>query len=238
MLVTLVSHTSYPAVTIESAACECYKAAPSNEHKHIKQCYRNGHHSVLEHASFTFHASGVSRACLAQLTRHRLASFSIESQRYVDYQTGFPFRTPPSIAENDDAAMLFYRAMALAGNTYNHLINLGISKEDARFVLPNATTCSLTFTMNLRELIHFCNERLCSRAQWEIRELAGEMIKLVNNVTDGGFSYMLVPKCLAVPDMPLCREGKRSCGKAPTKEVYLNAKACVARMEKGEPSNE
>lgn len=223
MIVTLKTFTPNPLQVIEEAACECYQSTPDPDSKHVHQCFFSGHHSVLEHVSFTFQAIGISRACLAQLTRHRLVSFSVESQRYVNYEQGLPFRMPDSIKNNPQAADRFSKAMGLAHAAYVSLLDVGIPKEDARFVLPNATTCNVTFTMNLRELIHMCNERLCSRAQWEIRELVSGMVEEVNKATGKKFSYMLQPKCLSNPLLPLCVEGKRSCGRAPTVSRYIES---------------
>lgn len=147
MIVTLKTFTPNPLQVIEEAACECYQSTPDPDSKHVHQCYFSGHHSVLEHVSFTFQAIGISRACLAQLTRHRLVSFSVESQRYVNHEQELPFRTPDSIKDNKKAVDCFNRAMASAHTAYVSLLNAGIPKKDARFVLPNATTCNTPFNV-------------------------------------------------------------------------------------------
>lgn len=221
MQVKLVAFTPDPLMVIEKAASQCYQSEPDPQGRITKACYLSGHHSVLEHASFTFEIDGVSRALLAQLTRHRLASFSVKSQRYVN-EGAFKYVTPP-IAQKvglhayDD---LMFQIHYL----YNHLIDCGWSAEDARMILPNACCTTLTVTMNLRELVHFCNERMCIRAQWEIRELANEMAKAVNEATDNVFAYMLVPHCEKNPQYPFCTQGKKCCGKHKTlKEIYHDA---------------
>ncbi|MDR1670078.1 MAG: FAD-dependent thymidylate synthase, partial [Oscillospiraceae bacterium] len=130
-----------------------------------------GHESVLEHAAFTFTLENVSRALLAEITRHRIASFSVKSQRYVK-ESRFDHILPPSVQADGEAAGLFDRAMEAAGETYRALLERGIPPEDARFVLPNACCTHIVITMNARELRHFFRLRCCNRAQWEIRSVA------------------------------------------------------------------
>lgn len=178
------------------------------------QCYRSGHHSVLEHASFTFKISDISRACSHQLVRHRMASYSQRSQRYCD-EDGFGYVTPPSIELSS-----YHDSIENALDEYVHLKNsMGRPAEDARYVLPNACVTAIYVTMNLRSLINFMRERLCNRAQWEIREAAKEMRKLVVDVMPQA-DEMLRPKCEAHVDYPFCPEHK-SCGRHLTlKGVY------------------
>jgi thymidylate synthase (FAD) len=159
----------------------------------IKKVMDSGHHSVLEHLDFTFAIDGISRACSHQLVRHRHASFSQKSQRYVN-EGEFDFVTPKRIQENSQALLYFNDAMEKDKNVYKALINLGIPQEDARMVLPNACTTSLVMTLNLRELIHIANLRLCTKAQAEIRELTQEMCDIVA-VNEPWLSYYLKPKC-------------------------------------------
>lgn len=174
MEVKLTRITQNPVDAIEEAASNCYDSEPSGG-RIMKACYRSGHHSVLEFAQFTFHISGVSRALLAQLTRHRIASFAVRSQRYCS-EDGFEYVIPPSIKENEKALEFYKQMMESLDEGYHALSeNFGIPNEDARFILPNACATTLEISMNGRELIHFFNERMCTRAQWEIRALAYKM---------------------------------------------------------------
>ena len=175
----------------------------------------------MEHVSFTWEISGVSRALLAQLTRHRFVSFSVQSQRYCDMKNGTAV-IPPMISNNPQALHLFFESMSACAKAYSDLQELGIPNEDARYVLQNSCATSLTCTMNLREFIHLCNERLCARAQWEIRELVRKMVDEVNDATDNAFADMLKPKCERDQNAPMCPESKRqSCGRHPRKaDVY------------------
>lgn len=220
MNVKLVSMTPNPLKTIEEAACQCYQSEPTEDGKIIKACYQSGHHSVLEHASFTFEVGGISRACLAQLTRHRLASFSVRSQRYVS-EDNFAYIMPDVAANDPQAKADFHALMKEIQNAYvKFQEKYHWKNEDARMVLPNACCTSLTVTMNLRELIHFCNERMCTRAQREIRDLAYFMADEVNKATKGVFKDMLVPKCMRYKPYNFCPE-RQSCGKSPRlKDVY------------------
>lgn len=223
MKVRLTRFTTDPVMAIEEAASKCYDSQPSPEGRITNNCLRSGHTSVVEHVSFTWEIEGVSRALLAQLTRHRVASFSVQSQRYVKYNGGFNYVTPPSIiALGAEAVESYKQDMEYLNQAYNRWLSMGIDAEDARMVLPNACCTTLTVTMNLREFMHFCNERLCARAQWEIRSLCKEMVKCVNEATDGAFAYYLVPKCEKHKGFPFCTESKeKSCDKHPTlKEVY------------------
>ena len=219
MKVTLTRFTPDPVMAIEEAASQCYQSKPNPSGKIMKACYLSGHHSVLEHVSFTWHIEGVSRALLAQLTRHRIGTaFSVKSQRYCS-ESQFEFVTPPSIIMGSPTSKeLYIAAMESAQSYYDALIFAGFPAEDARMVLPNACCTTLQCAMNLRELIHFCNERLCSRAQWEIRAMCWKMVEAVNEATDNSFDYMLQPKCWSDPEHPFCPEGSKSCGKCPTLE--------------------
>ena len=189
MHVTLIQSTPNPIETIAKIASICYDSDPKDPMKLVKHLYRNGHHSVFEHIYFTFKIDGISRACSHQLVRHRHCSFTQRSQRYCD-EDGFGVVLPESIAKVDEKHG-YYDLMDEIEQHYGELQAHGVPNEDARMVLPNACTTSLYLSCNLRELIHVANERLCTRAQWEIRELAKEMVALV----DPELQFMLVPKC-------------------------------------------
>ena len=165
---------------LEHAGRACYHSHKQGEPgRFVENRIREGHESIIEHASATFEISGISRACSHQLVRHRLASYSQESQRYVDMSMP-AFVIPASIVENKSAMLEWGKFMQEARGTYKRLRSLGISKEDARFILPNATMTRIIVTMNFRELRHFFTVRLHRAAQWEIRALAREMLRLVH----------------------------------------------------------
>lgn len=185
MNVTLVQATPDPINTIAKIASICYDSDPKNALGLVKHLYKNGHHSVFEHIYFTFRIDGISRACSHQLVRHRMCSFTQRSQRYCS-EDGFEYVKPDSVkSDGYDLTMEVLRI------DYEDLSDDGVPNEDARYILPNACATSLYMSLNLRELIHLCNERLCRRAQWEIRELVTQMVALV----DDDLKTMLVPKC-------------------------------------------
>lgn len=221
MIVKLISCTENPLFTCEEAASVCYDSTPDVEHptRILGSCIKNGHQSVCEHANFTFEVDGISRACLAQLTRHRLASFSVRSQRYCK-EDGFNYVTPPKIAADVKANEIYKTLMNTIDSVYHFLTaQCAISNEDARFVLPNACFTSLYMTVNLRELIHICNERLCTRAQWEIRELVQKMRDAVVEQYPECAEW-LRPKCERDPKHPFCPE-RQCCGRhKKLSEVY------------------
>lgn len=190
MKVTLIQQTPNPIETIAQIASICYDSDPKDPMKLVKHLYNNGHHSVFEHIYFTFKIGGISRACSHQLVRHRHCSFTQRSQRYCD-EDGFRVVEPPSIATNVEALSYYNKEMIDIRFVYAQTQSQGVPNEDARYILPNACATSLYLSCNLRELIHIANERLCTRAQWEIRELVQEMVKLV----DPQVQFMLVPKC-------------------------------------------
>ncbi|MDR3306422.1 MAG: FAD-dependent thymidylate synthase [Endomicrobium sp.] len=138
----------------------------------------SGHHSVLEHASFTFGVEGVSRALLAQLTRHRIASFSVQSQRYVKFKSGLDFVFPPTIKKDEKLLKKYNSFLKNTKNLYKEFLDAGIPAEDARYILPNAAATQIIITMNARELRHFFSLRCCNRAQWEIKDMARRMLNL------------------------------------------------------------
>ena len=191
MKVTLIQQTDNPIETIANIASICYDSDPKNPMGLVKHLYRNGHHSVFEHIYFTFKIEGISRACSHQLVRHRMCAFTQRSQRYCS-EDGFGFVTPPTIHDDPSSEFNYRKLMNRVQDTYTGLTKMGeIPNEDARFLLPNACETSLFLSCNLRELIHIANERLCNRAQWEIRELVTQM----RNLVDENLRWMLVPKC-------------------------------------------
>ena len=177
--------------------------------------------SALEHAGFTFAIDGISRACSHQLVRHRVASYSQQSQRYVRFSSDEEFVVPPRIMASPEAREVFYRAMADARRAYESLVELGLAEgrgkesvfEDARFVLPNAAETKIVVTMNARELRHFFSIRCCRRAQWEINRLAWVMRHLALSVAPALFAGT-GPGCMTGG----CPEGKMTCG-----EPYTDA---------------
>ena len=222
--VTLLAYTPDPEKTCALAARTCYSALEYDELKalvaekdqaaFLKRIVASGHLSVLEHASFTFGVSGVSRALLAQITRHRIASFSVQSQRYVSLAEGFGYVIPHRIKDlGEEAVKEFERQMEQMQTWYGEWQEkLGAgegSNEDARFVLPNACETHITLTMNARELLHFFSLRCCNRAQWEIRALAEQIYRLVLPIAPAIFEHA-GPGCVR----GACPEGKRSCGQA------------------------
>ena len=224
MKVALVRHTLSPEEVVALGARLCYSRArvddllervsTRDQTDFVNRIMGMGLDSVLEHASFTFGIEGVSRVLLAQITRHRLASFSVQSQRYVSYEDGFGYIMPPKIAAlGEDAQAEFARQMDTMHLWYTQWQErLGTGEggnEDARFVLPGACETRMMVTMNVRELRHFFSLRMCSRAQWEIRELATRMHALCMEVAPALFANA-GPGCLR----GACPEGEKSCGKA------------------------
>lgn len=185
MKVTLVQATPNAVKTIAKIASICYDSDPKDPMALVKHLYAGGHHSVFEHIYFTFKIEGISRACSHQLVRHRHCSFTQRSQRYCS-EDGFEYVTPKSVN-----GLQFTADMKVVEDWYIDHQEHGVPNEDARYLLPNACATSLYLSCNLRELIHMANERLCMRAQWEIRDLVREMCNLV----DPQLQFMLVPKC-------------------------------------------
>lgn len=206
MNVTLIRYTPEPDKLCGEAAAICtgYTGDPL---KALRGALESGHESVAEHACFTFRIEDVSRVLLAQLTRHRLASFSVQSQRHcgISYNMAMPESVRNASSHVYDA---FLDAVESSYKAYDWLIENGIPAEDARMVAPEGEMTELVMTMNARELRHFFSLRCCNRAQWEIRELAWRMLKEVYVVAPELFKDA-GPGCLRGP----CPEGKRSCGK-------------------------
>lgn len=170
----------------------------------IRRVMGYGHGSVIEHASFTFSVEGVSRAMTHQLVRHRIASYTQQSQRYVKYNALEDYVTPPSISKSAEAKKTFDATLESAAGAYEALLKMGVPKEDARFVLPNAAKTNIIVTMNARELRHFFNVRCCERAQWEIKEIALEMLRQAKRAAPALFENS-GPTCV---ELGYCAEGK------------------------------
>lgn len=226
MKVTLLSYTKDAERLCAAAARSCYSKKGASTllegmdeakaDKAISEITGMGHHSVIEHASFTFSIEGVSRALTHQLVRHRIASYSQQSQRYVPLREP-SFVTPPSVMEDAELRAEFEALMAKAWECYR-MLSEKVPAEDARYALPNACTTNITVTMNARELWHFFSLRTCRRSQWEIRQVADEMLRQVKRVSPSIFSEA-GPGCVRGP----CPEGKMTCGK-PRKQELKNLK--------------
>lgn len=222
--VTLIAHTPEPEKVIAMASRTCYSALDlegldkktdaADNAAYIRRVLASGHTSIAEHASFTFGLEGVSRTLLAQITRHRVASFSVQSQRYVSVAGAevFDYVLPPRIrALGPEAEEKFAQQMKTMQRWYDEWSEaLGQdSAEDARFVLPGAAATRIVMTMNARELLHFFSLRMCNRAQWEVREAAWRMYELVYPLAPSVFENA-GPGCAR----GACPEGKRTCGRA------------------------
>lgn len=223
--VVLLRYTPDPEAVVAMAAKLCYSPSDIEELKEkietkdqtafVEKLASIGHLSPIEHVSFTFGVEGISRACSHQLVRHRVASFSQQSQRYVKAEQ-FDYIIPPSIKQDPHTVREFEKCMAEAQENYTKLLQrleeLGFKGEsgqqDARYLLPNAAETKIVLTMNARELLHFFRVRCCSRAQWEIREMADRMLDQVKKVAPTIFAKG-GPGCLHAP----CPEGKMTCGK-------------------------
>lgn len=232
MNVELIAYTPNPDAVCNVAAGTCVSEdipvmeMSVNRYRALKGALKSGHESVIEHATFTFSIEGVSRALTHQLVRHRLASFSQQSQRYVN-MNGFEYVIPDSIKNHEktwdengktDVEKWYRNTMESLSEFYAMLIEAGIPEEDARYILPNACCTNIVVTMNARELRHFFRLRCCSRAQWEIRELANRMLELVKEVAptifaDAGASCVATGRC---------PEGKKSCGKVKKSQNVLD----------------
>ncbi len=254
--VILLRHTPAPEEAVAMAAKLCYspshidslrqKISSEDQRAFVKKLMEVGHMTPVEHASFTFAVEGISRACSHQVVRHRLASYSQQSQRYVSEEKGFRYIMPPSIREDKELRQYFEKVMEFSQHIYNTIVQRlnrkGITGEaanqDARFVLPNAAETKLMVTMNARELLHFFRLRCCNRSQWEVRGLAEEMLRLVKRVSPVIFDKA-GPACIVGP----CPEGEYSCGKASEvrKKYGISPKARrfePKRAEKPSPSAE
>ncbi len=213
MKVRLITHTPDPERVVAMAAKSCHTVdIPKTEEmseKEIEAIIRitrdAGHHSVMEHASFTFSIEDVSRALTHQLVRHRLASYSQQSQRYVNLEP-LEYVAPPTVSSNRKAREKYEEIMEYLEKSYHEMVDIGIPLEDARYILPNATHTNIVVTMNARELWNFFTLRTCMKAQWEIRTLAYIMLRQVRDVAPTLFEGA-GPACLRGP----CPEGEREC---------------------------
>ena len=215
--VTLLSHTPEPERMVASSARLCYSPSSASDlvegmsqetvEKMVNMLVAMGHDSPLEHVSFTFGIDGVSRTLTHQLVRHRIASYNQQSQRYVDAHN-FEYVTPPSIAEKPEAKAKYDALMEEIRKAYDSFVEMGVDKEDARYILANATETKIIITMNARSLLHFFNLRCCYRAQWEIRELANLMLAECKKVAPLLFKNAGAT-CVATGR---CPEGKMTCG--------------------------
>ena len=216
--VKLLDYTPEPERVVAMAARLCYSASGAEElaeklsDEKVKEMVRRmvalGHGSTLEHASFTFGIEGVSRVLTHQLVRHRIASYDQQSQRYVAAH-GFQYITPPTIAEKPEALQKYETLLEEIRKTYDELTEMGVPKEDARYVLANATETKILVTMNARSLMHFFNLRCCNRAQWEIREMAYKMLAEVKKVAPTLF-HNAGASCV---NTGRCPEGAMTCGR-------------------------
>ncbi|MBP7211754.1 FAD-dependent thymidylate synthase [bacterium] len=222
--VKLISKPENMLKTIYTACRTCYSAdSPENIYEKavdnekmlnlISKVVASGHYSTIEHIQVSFAISNVSRACTHQLVRHRHASFSQKSQRYVKEKGQFDYIIPPTIEKNKELKEKFEKFMSEISNTYQEFVEAGIPAEDARFVMPNAASSALVMSLNLRELIHIANLRLCTRAQFEIRTMVKKMCEALTKEEPWLKPY-LVPKC---ESLGFCDEAK-SCGRTPKKE--------------------
>ncbi|ODA42216.1 FAD-dependent thymidylate synthase [Desulfosporosinus sp. BG] len=217
MRVDLIQYTPDPEKVVAAAARLCYSADPVPDllqhledeavASFVRKLREMGHLSTFEHVSFQFSIDGVSRALSHQLVRHRIASYSQRSQRYVE-EKGFEFVIPPSVKQNAESLGRFEKVMARLQEDYQELLSC-VPPEDARYVLPNACTTSLMATFNARSLLNFFEHRTCMRAQWEIRSLAEKMLQLVRAVAPNLFSEA-GPTCVT---QGVCHQGKYSCGR-------------------------
>ncbi|MFQ5736385.1 MAG: FAD-dependent thymidylate synthase [Thermodesulfobacteriota bacterium] len=217
MNVTLLNFTPEPEKTVTLAARLCYsedsipeleeKVQGVSTKKFLGKILKMGHLSVLEHASFSFGVEGISRATSHQLVRHRLASYSQQSQRYVTARRP-EYVTPGTISGDPGRRKRFETAVKRLYRLYGELVDEGVPAEDARFLLPNAACTKIIITMNARELLHFYRLRCCERAQWEIREMATRMLALTKKKAPFIFGDS-GPACVR----GACSEGKMTCGK-------------------------
>ncbi|WP_282755856.1 FAD-dependent thymidylate synthase [Desulfuromonas thiophila] len=227
MQVQLLSHTPEPEKLVAAAARLCYSASgiasllaadTADAARLIRKVLALGHFSVLEHVSFSFAVEDISRACSHQLVRHRLASYSQQSQRYVAFKDELAVVEPPSLRERPELLARYRQTLADVQQLYRDLLSAGIPAEDARFVLPNASPTRLVMTMNARELHHFFSLRCCRRAQWEIRALAIAMLQACREAAPLLFETA-GPGCLRGP----CPEGAFCCGAAEQVRTELAA---------------
>lgn len=218
MMVKLVRHTPEPERTVAMSARLCYspigaaqleeKISDEQAANLVRKLVSMGHLSTLEHVTFTFAIEGVSRVLTHQLVRHRIASYSQQSQRYVK-EHDFETIVPASIASKPEAKAKFDKLMTEIQAMYDEFIALDIPAEDARYILANATETKIVCTFNARSLLNFFSLRCCTRAQWEIRALANEMLRQCQAVAPVIFENA-GPTCVSEG---VCHEGAMSCGR-------------------------
>lgn len=230
MEVELLAYTPNPDRVCASAAFTSWKKLSTKElfeelsdkeaMDFLREVLGFGHLSVTEHANFTFSVKGISRACSHQIVRHRIASYTQQSQRYVKFERDeIEYVTPKSIQDKKEAKKIFDDTNSKIADAYEKLVEMGIPPEDARYVLPNAAKTNLVITMNARELLHFFRYRCCLRAQWEIKDVADEMLKKAKKAAPVMFGNA-GPNCVW---LGYCPEGKLTCGKMKeVKEFYKN----------------
>ncbi len=216
MHIELLTYTPEPELVVAAAARLCYsnssiesllEKSRTEREAFLEKITSLGHLSVLEHVSFSFGVEGISRACSHQLVRHRLASYSQQSQRYVSHRERFSAVTPDSIAGDAALDQRYQQLLDDIHGFYAELLEAGVPAEDARFILPNAATTKIVVTMNGRELLHFFSLRCCRRAQWEIRQMATRMLELVKPLAPILFAKA-GPGCVRGG----CPEGAMTCG--------------------------
>jgi thymidylate synthase (FAD) len=240
--VKLIAHTVNPAETVAVAGKGCYSARPACDialtPEGIDKTLGVIHPSCYEHAVFTFSISGISRVTSHQLVRHRMASYSQQSQRYVkpkdlDKDMLFDYVMPESVSEDSPSAEQYEWAMKVINKVYKQLLGWGCPEEDARYILPSACTTSIVVTMNARELQHFCGLRRCTRAQWEIRELADKMAQAAEEACPELFRHFsLGPQC---EQLGYCPEHK-GCGRYPSFETRCKGLFISPELSDGELS--
>ena len=218
MKVKLICYTPEPERMVAMAARLCYSPVGAEQlvekmnseqiAKLVAKIVAMGHLSTLEHVTFTFAIEGVSRVLTHQLVRHRIASYSQQSQRYVKEHDAQCI-VPPSVAARPEAKAKFDNLMKTIQQTYDELVELGVHQEDARYVLSNATETKIVVTMNARALLNFFELRCCTRAQWEIRQLASEILKQVQQAAPLLFDKA-GPTCVT---QGICNEGDLTCGR-------------------------
>lgn len=201
----------YSGKSYDDLESEVYNKDKEDMSIFLQEMVAIGHHSIFEHASFTFHIEGASRITEQQLTRHRLASYSIQSSRYTS-RGNFQTVIPDTVIESDEAES-YKKGINAVNSLYDSLIEAGVSREDARYFLPQGMATNMVVTMNARQLLHFFKLRLCRRSQWEIQDLANQMYKLAYSVAPAIFENA-GPSCV----IGSCDEGSMSCGEPLSKE--------------------
>ena len=214
----IAARTCYSADNIRDLKIEADNIDIEDKLDLIKKVFNSGHLSIAEHISFTYGISGISRSCSHQLVRHRLCTFSQQSQRYTDLsKSKIDWIIPDSIQKDEYALAYYEEALKAIEKAYLYCVDIGIKAEDARFILPNSCPTNITVTTNLRNLMHIMGLRLCSRAQWEIRQVFQEMQKQTIEQYPFLKEY-LQPNC---EQLGFCPEGHGACGRKPKKSKLI-----------------